>query len=168
YWQRSFGSSDHHNLVATGYSSHPSLATVNRDPEQFPLFLSGAGYFEEVPPPAPLPPERVALTVLAPSGTFANGDGSVAAVQQPSASATNGKRPSYAVAAAVAKEQYVNSAKGEVRILLFADLDMLADGIVENIGNRQVLLDGLAYLTMDEAHAVVVERGDKLIAHTAR
>jgi hypothetical protein len=148
--------SDNTHLVTTSFSTHPAVMTVSRDINSYRMLFTRAGYLEEIPTDG-TSSAIVYFFVHADPQTWADLNGNF---QFDSPAET--RRP-YELAAAVVS----NTRQGlESRMLVYADVDMASDSLMSNPGNRQAILDALAYVSMDEQIPLTVTNADPMIRHT--
>jgi len=148
--------SDNANLVTTSFSTHPAVMTVSRDVNSFRMLFTRAGYLEEIPSDG-TGSAIVYFFVHADPQTFADRNGNYV-FDPPTES-----RRAYELAAAVVS----NPNQGlESRMLVYADVDVVSDSLMSNPGNRQAILDALAYTSMDEEIPLTVAAADPMIRHT--
>jgi len=153
--RKSFQPADRQNLVTTSFGVHPSVMNLARSPSHHPVLLVGAGHLERTPPP---PGVEISIyeTVLADPRTWVEENGDFELDPK-----LESRGPRALAAAAVSRG-------GELRMIVVADVDVVSDALLENPGNQQLLLDGLAFLTMDESVAVASAPADPPILHTRK
>jgi len=132
------------------------VMTVSRDVNSFRMLFTRAGYLEEIPSDG-TGSAIVYFFVHADPQTFADRNGNYV-FDPPTES-----RRAYELAAAVVS----NPNQGlESRMLVYADVDVVSDSLMSNPGNRQAILDALAYTSMDEEIPLTVAAADPMIRHT--
>ena len=149
--------SDNTQLVTTSFSTHPAVMTVSRDTNTYRMLFTRAGYLEEIPS-AGGSQSVIYFFVHADPQTFADLNGNF--LFDPPAET---RRP-YELAAAVVLNP--NQQGLESRMLVYADVDVVSDALMSNPGNRQAILDALAYVSMDEEIPLTVATADPMIRHT--
>jgi hypothetical protein len=132
---------DRRNIGTRTFSSHPSVTSLSR--AQVPVLLVGAGPLKELDVhPAELVVD-MALRSQATSWNDVNNnyefDGS------------NEVRQAFGLLAAVTRRAPSNKVEEEMRVLVLADSDAIADDVVELLeGNVRLVIDGLKWLLGEE------------------
>ena len=160
YARKSFQLSDRYNIATGSYSSHPVVSTLGRLGMRAPMVLLGAGYLDEVKKPSNV---SIDFAVRAHPATWAdlNGNFQFDAPQE--------KRMGWQLAAAVTKRKSGAATKPpeEGRLLVLADSDAVADGVLGSPGNAYFVLDGVKWLLGDEAiSGEINSEADVPLAHT--
>lgn len=155
YFRMTRQQSDRANLGTATFSSHPSVTTLAGLGGQAPVAFLGSGAFEQV---FPLPPGVTQdVTVRAHPATFQDADGDFTAGK----GETRGAFPLVVVA-----EKAV-AGKEPGRVVALADSDVFSDPVLPSIGNAYLAMDGLRWLTGEEALAGQVSSEEDLpIQHT--
>jgi hypothetical protein len=149
--------SDNAQLVTTSFSTHPAVMTVSRDTNTYRMLFTRSGYLEEIPSEGGSQ-SVIYFFVHADPQTFADLNGNY--LFDPPAES---RRP-YELAAAVVLNP--NQQGLESRMLVYADVDVVSDALMSNPGNRQAVLDALAYVSMDEEIPLTVATADPMIRHS--
>ncbi|KFA89021.1 ABC transporter [Archangium violaceum] len=147
--------SDRANLGTALYSAHPSVATLSSLGPQAPVAFPGAGLLEpELPPPAGVSHD---VTVWAHEATFPDMDRDF--TQDPGE-----ERRGWPLMVAVQK---MGRGQEPARVVVMADVDALADGVLPTMGNAYLALDALRWLTGDESiSGTVSNEEDVALRHT--
>ncbi len=159
HMRKSSEPSDNARLVTTSFSTHPAVMTVSRDPNSYRMLFTRAGYLEEIPPTEGSSGATVFFMVHADPQTWADHNGNYSF--DPPAET---RRPYELAAAAVGRSSA--DQEGEPRLLVYADVDVVSDSLLGNPGNRQAILDALAYASMDEEIPITVSASDPMVRHT--
>ncbi|AKJ07362.1 ABC transporter family protein [Archangium gephyra] len=147
--------SDRANLGTSLYSAHPSVATLSSLGPQAPVAFPGAGLLEpELPPPAGVSHD---VTVRAHEATFPD-------VDRDFTQDAGEERRGWPLVVAVQK---VGRGQEPARVVVMADVDALADGVLPTMGNAYLALDALRWLTGDESiSGTVSNEEDVPLRHT--
>jgi len=134
--RRTHQDSDHVNIVTAAFSSHPSMSTLTRLGGRAPLVLPGAGWLE----PAKTKPNGVSVdaplrsqptTFADKNNNFKKDDGE--------------EQRAFDLGIAVTK--------GQSRMFVLADSDMVSDAAIRVAGNGVLVLDTIRWLVGDEAYS---------------
>lgn len=156
YFRTTRQQSDRGNLGTASFSSHPSVTSLSAMGGQAPVAFLGAGAMEQL---QPLPGGVMHdITVRAHSATFADANGNFT----PDAGE---RRSTWPLVVAVEKSN--GTGKEPLRAVVMADVDALADGVLNNMGNAYLAVDTLRWLTGEEAIAGTVSTEEDVpIQHT--
>jgi hypothetical protein len=141
HFSSSVSLADRANLGVRAYTSHPVVTNLSK--AQAPVVLLRAGVLEEKKQhPAEL---SVDLSVRAPADTWNDLNGNYQPDSPPE------QRMPYAVVAAVTKRAPSNKVEDELRAVVLADSDVVADVVLAQVqGNQALLLDGFKWLLGEE------------------
>jgi hypothetical protein len=157
--------SDRQNIVTATFSSHPSVTTLGRYGGRAPLIMIGAGHFEEIKD-KDHPKDKdliIDTTVRAHAATWNDLNGNF------TFDAPAETRKTWELAMAVTKKGKDKDKKDEGRMLLAADSDFMADGVIGAYGNPLFLMDGAKWLVGDEGiTGEVSNENDIPIVHTKK
>jgi hypothetical protein len=165
FYPRAHQPSDRANILTNMFSSHPSVTALGRYGGRAALLFVGAGHLEETKDK----PKEVSidLTVRSLPSTWDDQNGNFTFDTPPE------QRKSWTlVAAATLKKKEAKglpNAKDEGRALVLADSDMISDAWVGAGGNPLLVLDGMKWLSGEEAiTGEVSNESDIPIVHTRK
>lgn len=170
YARKTFQLSDRGNIATGTYSSHPSVTSLSHLGMRAPMILVGAGHLED----AKERPKDVSIdhTVRSLPSTWADLNRNF----QFDAPAESRRSWNLAVAVTKRKSEAIKPGDkpgkppgDEGRVIVLADSDAVADGVVGNPGNAYFVVDGVKWLLGDEAIAGEISSEiDVPIAHTRK
>lgn len=150
---------DRVNLVTNRYSSHESTTTLSRYNKQFPLVVSGATFFTEVPGGK----GKVTTTIRTLEDTWADLEGDL---EQSEAEKSEERILGAAVSGKVPAPEG-GAEEPEFKVIALADATALSDLVLGNKGNQVLVIDGIAWLLGQEQLAGTVENEEDVkIEHT--
>jgi hypothetical protein len=160
YARRTQQQVDRTNIATGSYSSHPSVTSLSHLGMRAPMVLFGAGSLEEVKgKDASL---SIDFSVRAHPATWMD-------TNKNFTYDTGEVKKAYNLAAAVVKKKAGGKPAEEMRALVVADSDAVADTLITNPGNAYFVLDGLKWLVGDEGiTGEISSEADVPITHTRK
>lgn len=170
--RRRFDESDRTILVSSSYSTHPTVSSASRHAGRVATVLLGAAALEELPADAPgrILGGRVAFPLRAPNDAWLDRDADyqrdqaeaqgrlevMAAISLPASAAAAGGDTAGQDAT---KDPDKDAAKdkGEGRVVIIADGDLVSDELIANPGNVLLFVDSLRWLIGDEETSSEIE-----------
>ena len=144
---------DRLNVATDGFSSHPSTVVLSKQRGQLKLFTPGAGHLVEKPKSA----NKRTVTVRSHGGAWADRNMNLELEQDQAESKT--ARPIAIAVEGPGEEGF--------RAIVVSDASLFADFPIMNPGNQQFVIDGLNWLTGQEALSGQVENEEDVrIQHT--
>ena len=139
-------------MTAT-YTSHPSVTTLQRLGGRAPMIMPGAGWMRRQRRIAPAP-SRSNAPIKAHHATFVD---------------RNGNYELDAGETRRASELAATATKGEARVFVLADSDILSDEVIRAVGNPVLAMDVIHWLMGDEGFSGVAStEADVPITHTRK
>ncbi|MFI5400603.1 MAG: Gldg family protein, partial [SAR324 cluster bacterium] len=163
FGRRTFTDADHALLVTIAYEAHPVTAPLRAAPNQFPLFLLGAGSLKLQAAPAGL---KVQALVNAMPGTFPDRNRNFRF--DPPAEQWENAVLVAAVAPEGSPSPLFAAAPGKTvgpYLLVYADADIASDLLVRNRANAMLVSAGLEWLSGQEPAGAANTEEDQPIQH---
>ena len=152
YARRTMTKADRQIVVSNRFGTHKSVATLSRHSQQLGVVMLGAGFLEEIPPTdGDKIDVRFSIHSMPLTWNDKNSNFEFDKADE--------KRKVYEIAAAASMTVKGATPKGkggkgadkpEMRLIVVADSDLVADGLLRATGNRVVPGDGLKWLVGEE------------------
>jgi hypothetical protein len=146
--RRTFTPADHALLVTTAYGPHPAANTVRRAPDQFPLLLLTAGALSKGKEPAGMQVRDIVKTM---PGSWGDKNGNFRFDGPPEVRGDVSLAIGVGPAQRPAPKSPAAKPAGGGQLLVFADVDVASDLLMQNRGNAVLLADSIAWLGGDDA-----------------